>query len=117
MAPWTDERMRLKVSKVGLRAFHRVGAFIRPSTKLVQLFGSHAVRCVVHLEMLEVARLLAGERIPVDFSCDKGYVILCLGASPVLGLGFFKDGFVTSQLPGKRQRAPVAPPAPRGPGA
>lgn len=95
---------QLKVSKVGIKAFQRVGAFVKPTTRMIQIFGSAATKARLEIDIPQLKRLVAGEELTVEVDLDKGYVILCLGESRILGLGFFINGRVRSQIPRKELR-------------
>jgi NOL1/NOP2/fmu family ribosome biogenesis protein len=95
---------RLKVSQAGLRAFQRVGDFVKPTTRFIQSFGSYATRAKVSIDLIQLRTLLSGGKIQVDLTLDNGYVILEIGEGRVLGLGLYIDGVVSSQLPGKEIR-------------
>jgi len=94
----------LKVMKAGLKAFRKVGAFMKPTTRMIQLFGRGAVRARIELDEDRLARLMAGERIRADLSVDNGYVILSLGGNRVLGLGLYINGEIQSQISKKELR-------------
>ena len=89
----------LKVSKVGLRAFRKVGQFIKPTTRFIQAFGRFATKAVYQLDMPQFKTLALAGEIPVDLALEKGYVILTLEDDVVLGLGFFIHNTIRSQLP------------------
>lgn len=91
---------QLKVSMVGLRAFNQVGNFLKPSTRLIQLFGHLATRARVEMDEKQLKKMLSGDCIRVDLDLEDGYVLLCLKGRP-LGLGIFIDGVASSQLPRK----------------
>ncbi|MEE9420140.1 MAG: hypothetical protein V3W43_11705 [Desulfatiglandaceae bacterium] len=95
---------RLKVSKVGLRAFQKVGAFIKPTTRFIQVFGHAATKARLEIGEEQLQRLLAGQGLHMDLDLSKGYVILALRQNPILGLGFFIDGKVRSQIPRRELR-------------
>jgi NOL1/NOP2/fmu family ribosome biogenesis protein len=95
---------QLKVRKVGLKAFKKVGAFIKPSTRMIQVFGPAATKARLEIDIRQLKRLLAGEEIPLDLDLGKGYIILELGTNRILGLGLFIDGKVRSQIPRKELR-------------
>jgi len=95
---------RFKVSKVGIKSFQRVGAFVKPTTRFMQAFGHAATRARVEIDEKQLQRLLAGEALSMDLDLDKGYVILSLGQDMILGLGFYAQGKVSSQLPRKELR-------------
>jgi NOL1/NOP2/fmu family ribosome biogenesis protein len=88
----------LKVVKAGLKAFRKVGAFIKPTTRMVQLFGRGATRARIELDEDRLARLMAGERLKVDLGIDNGYVILSLGGKCILGLGLYINSQIRSQI-------------------
>ncbi len=94
----------LKVSKVGLRAFRKVGQFIKPTTRFIQAFGRFATKNVLQIDMTQFKTLVLNGEIPVDLALDKGYVILTLADDRILGLGFYIHGTIRSQLPGKEIR-------------
>ncbi len=88
----------LRVSVVGIPAFHKIGPYIKPSTRFIQVFGSHATRARLELTSDELESPLSGEEIPSTLSVEDGYVILFHRGSP-LGLGLLLNGKVRSQLP------------------
>lgn len=94
----------LKVSKMGLRAFQKVGAFIKPTTRFIQVFGHAATKARLEIGEEQLQRLLAGQGLHMDLDLSKGYVILALRQNPILGLGFFIDGKVRSQIPRRELR-------------
>lgn len=90
----------LKVWKTGLKAFQRVGAFLKPTTKMIQVFGAAATRARFDLSEQDIASLLEGKELPGDPEMANGYVILA-ARGYVLGLGLLIDGKIRSQLPRK----------------
>jgi len=101
---WTASVAKLKVLKVGIKAFEDVGAFIKPTTRLIQSFGSKATRAIFDITKDELKRLINGEKITVNIDLANGYVILLI-KDRVLGLGLIIDGKIRSQLPTKEIRA------------
>ena len=95
---------QLKILQVGLKAFQRVGQFVKPSTRMIQCFGHHATRARIAVTEAELSDLLAGNRIPTDMDLDPGYVILSLRKNLVLGLGLFLKGQIRSQISRKELR-------------
>jgi NOL1/NOP2/fmu family ribosome biogenesis protein len=71
---------------------------------MIQVFGHAATRGRVDISGGELARLLAGEELPVSMEMTNGYVILVLERVHVLGLGLMIKGRVRSQLPHKEFR-------------
>ena len=96
---------RLKMSKVGLRAFRKIGDFVKPTTRFIQTFGRFASKATLQIDMAQLQTLLEGGEIPVDLKIDNGYVVLAIGANRVLGLGFLINGKIRSQLPRKEIRS------------
>jgi NOL1/NOP2/fmu family ribosome biogenesis protein len=95
---------RIKISKIGLRAFRKVGAFIKPTTRMIQIFGASATKARIDITEQQVLKLLARETLPMDLDLEPGYVILTLRTNSILGLGFFINGEVHSQIPRKELR-------------
>jgi NOL1/NOP2/fmu family ribosome biogenesis protein len=95
---------QLKVSKVGLKAFQKIGVFVKPTTRLIQVFGSAATKARIEIDDEQLGRLVSGEELSMDMALDTGYVILVQGNNRVLGLGFFINGKVRSQIPKKELR-------------
>jgi len=105
---------QLKVSKVGIKAFQRVGAFVKPTTRMIQIFGGAANRARLEIDAPQLIKLLAGEALYVDLAVEKGYMILSLGENRILGLGFFINGRVRSQIPRKELRQAMLKISPQG---
>ena len=97
-SPWISSASQLKVSVTGLRAFQSVGRFIKPSTRLIQIFGQWASRAKVEVGFHQLKGLLKGELLKTDLEIENGYVILIFEDRP-LGLGLLIDGKIHSQLP------------------
>ncbi len=95
---------RLKLSKVGMRVFHRVSSFVKPTTRMIQHFGQGATKARLGINEEQLSKLLAGDSIPVDLDLDDGYVILDLEKRWILGLGLLINNRVRSQLPRKELR-------------
>jgi NOL1/NOP2/fmu family ribosome biogenesis protein len=95
---------QLKVSKVGLRAFQKIGKFVKPTTRLIQVFGTAATKAKIEIDDEQLAGLVAGQELSMDMDLDTGYVILVQRNGRVLGLGFFINGRVRSQIPKKELR-------------
>ena len=94
----------LKVSKVGLKAFHMVSTFIKPTGKFIQIFGHKATKARVVVDKHQLSILFAGGDIRSDINIKMGYVILELKGNGILGLGFLNNGKVRSQIPRKEIR-------------
>jgi NOL1/NOP2/fmu family ribosome biogenesis protein len=103
--PAMNSATPLKVSKAGMKAFKKVGAFFKPTTRLIQVFGSRATRARLEIDEAQALRLIKGEEIRTDLGLNTGYVILSMKGDRILGLGFYIDGAVRSQIPRKEIRA------------
>jgi NOL1/NOP2/fmu family ribosome biogenesis protein len=88
----------LKVSLVGLKAFTRVGKFIKPTTGMIRVFGNKASKACFNLSKEELDRLLAGENLMAETTLEDGYVIL-RHEEDILGMGLLVNGKICSQLP------------------
>jgi len=99
-----ENGVHLKISKIGLRAFRKVGHFIKPTTRFIQIFGHFATKAIFQLDMTQLRALVLEGEIPVDLTLEKGYVILRMENDVILGLGFYINGTIRSQLPGKQIR-------------
>ena len=103
-SPHLGALSRLKVAKVGLKAFRRVGAYLKPTTRLIQMFGAHARKALFDIDEKGMELLLRGTPIAADLEIDSGYVILRLKGRGILGLGLYVNGSIRSQLPKKALR-------------
>ena len=95
----------LKVSKVGLRAFKKIGNFVKPTTRFIQTFGRFATEAKLQINMRQFQTLFEGGEIPVDLKLDNGYVILTVEEDRVIGLGLCINSKIRSQLPRKEIRS------------
>jgi NOL1/NOP2/fmu family ribosome biogenesis protein len=93
----------LKVSRVGLRAFQKVGAYVKPSTRMVQLLAPQVSKGRFEIHERQLHGLLAGETLPFETTLENGYVILSM-KDHVLGLGLLINGKVRSQIPKSQTR-------------
>lgn len=99
-SPFLPKASQIKVSLVGLKAFSPVGGFVKPSTRMIQVFGNWATRARCDIQDKDLQRLMAGDLLHTDLAVDNGYVILSLKGQ-ILGLGLLINGFVRSQIPKK----------------
>ena len=97
-SPLLQSASRLKVARVGLRAFQRVGKFVKPTTRMIQMFGSLATKAIVEIDEVQLQKLVSGESLHVELEIEDGYVILSL-EDHMLGLGLFIGGKIHSQIP------------------
>lgn len=88
----------LKVVMTGLKAFQTVGRYIKPTTRMIQVFGHHAASSVLDLTEYDIEKMAQGSYISSDMAVDNGYIILSFKGA-VIGLGLFIDGRITSQIP------------------
>jgi NOL1/NOP2/fmu family ribosome biogenesis protein len=104
-SPLLNAAGKMKVAKVGIRAFRRVGSYVKPTTRLIQMVGRWATKARIGISQEELSRLLSGGRLDVNLPLDPGYVILDYPKGRPIGLGLFVDGQVRSQIPRKEMRA------------
>jgi NOL1/NOP2/fmu family ribosome biogenesis protein len=104
-SPYLEPCRGFKISRVGLRAFQQIGAYVKPSTRMVQLFAHQATKGRFEIREPQLRRLLAGETLLYETPLENGYLILCL-REHVLGLGLLINGKVQSQIP-KSQTLPI----------
>ncbi len=97
-SPFLQSASQLKVAGVGLKAFQRVGKFVKPTTRMIQMFGHMATRARVEMDEVQLQKLVGGEPLNVQLEVEDGYVILSL-EDRVLGLGLLMEGKVYLQLP------------------
>ncbi len=88
----------------GIKAFHRVGTFIKPTTRLAQCFGHLASRCVIDVSRAELKKLVLGDRLHREMPFGDGYVLLRLDGMAVVGVGLWVKGHLISQIPKKEVR-------------
>jgi NOL1/NOP2/fmu family ribosome biogenesis protein len=91
----------LKIEMVGLKAFQKVGAYIKPTTRLIQVFGRNAKKSNWKLTEKELKALVKEGVIDVPaLGMEDGYVILWF-EEYVLGMGLLIRGRLKSQIPRK----------------
>ena len=112
-SPILEKAAALSVSLVGLRAFTKIGGFIKPTTRMIQVFGKSATKSLFEVGKEDLRRLLAGEPLAVDAGQENGYVILSHGGD-ILGLGLLLNDLLHSQLPRQYKKLldPFLRPAP-----
>ena len=88
---------------VGLKFFRRIGGYIKPTTRFIQMFGSKAQRSRYELNELELQQIMADEPIDVEWLIEPGYVILA-HQNRIIGLGFFKQNRILPQLPRQKTK-------------
>jgi NOL1/NOP2/fmu family ribosome biogenesis protein len=93
----------LKVSMAGMKAFHRVGQFIKPTTRMTQCFGKWATKSILELEDKQVGKILSGGDLPLDLNIEEGYVIMTY-KDRILGLGLYVKRILSPQLPREAKR-------------
>ncbi len=97
-SPFVQSASRLKVARAGLRAFQRIGKFVKPSTRMIQVFGPLATKARVEIDKVQLETLVRGEPLHMELEIEDGYVIL-LHEGHILGLGLFIGGKILSQIP------------------
>ena len=83
---------------MGMKAFQKVGQFLKPTTRFIQVFGRLATRAALVISEGQLKDLLEGEGLCLDLDIEQGYVILKLDEKRVLGLGLYVNGTVRSQI-------------------
>lgn len=63
VSPYISNAATFKVSMVGLKAFTKVARFIKPSTEMIQVFGSKASKACFNISKGELDKLLDGGNI------------------------------------------------------
>lgn len=81
-----------------MKAFQKVGQFLKPTTRFIQVFGPYATGSVLVITEAQLLELVEGKGLPLDLGIDQGYVILKLDAKHVVGLGLYVNGSVKSQI-------------------
>jgi len=74
------------------------GIHLKPTTRMIQIFGHHAVRALLDIQSDDINKMADGKHVSTDMEIDNGYIILSIKGA-ILGLGLFIDGKVTSQIP------------------
>jgi len=97
-SPFLEKAGALKISFVGLRAFTKIGQFIKPSTRMIQVFGKNATKSRLEIGKEDMMRLLNGVTLDIESQQEDGYVILSYEGD-TLGLGLLLNKLVHSQLP------------------
>ncbi len=89
----------LKIEMAGIRAFQKVGQFLKPTTRFTQVFGSLATKCFIELNEETLIVTLKGERFSLDLpDTGNGYLILRFNKRAI-GLGLYIDGEIHPLLP------------------
>ena len=102
-SPFVVPAAQFKISLAGLRAFQKINRFVKPATRMIQIFGHHATRATLDLNKSEFEGLETREPFPVGFEIENGYVIISYEGHP-LGMGLFINGLVHPQIPRKELR-------------
>lgn len=98
--PLISKAAQLKIREVGLKAFQKVGQFVKPTTRFIQAFGYRASRGILEIDEEDLKKILNGGNIPGETGVDNGYVIISVHGN-ILGLGLIINGMVRSQIPKK----------------
>jgi NOL1/NOP2/fmu family ribosome biogenesis protein len=96
---------RFKVSRMGLKAFQKVGQFLKPTTRMIQVFGTHATKSKITISEDDLLDLQKGQCLETVLGVGQGYVILCLDGNRILGLGLYVNGRIRSQISMKALRS------------
>jgi NOL1/NOP2/fmu family ribosome biogenesis protein len=98
-----EQGANLKIAVAGMKAFHRIRYYIKPTTRFIQVFGEEATRAVIPVRNKDMRKLALGQPMPLRAVMENGYVILVMDGLP-LGLGLCIDGHVQSQIPKQDHR-------------
>ena len=96
-SPFLRTASQLKVAGVGLKAFQRVGKFVKPTTRMIQMFGHLATRARLEMDEVQLKKLMGGEPLNVELEVEDGYVILSF-EDRILGLGLLIEGKFRLQI-------------------
>lgn len=83
-----------------MRAFNQIQEFVKPTTKLIQVFGRFATKRVYSIDSVQLHVLLNGKTLSGWADDPDGYIILSFKKQPI-GLGLLIKGTIRSQLPRK----------------
>ncbi|MCX5841101.1 MAG: hypothetical protein NTY16_06570, partial [Deltaproteobacteria bacterium] len=100
---WLEQTAGFKVISVGLKSFRRIGGYIKPTTRFIQMFGANAQKSRYELNELELQQIMADEPIDVEWPIEPGYVILS-HQNRIIGLGFFSQNRIQPQLPRQKSK-------------
>ncbi len=90
----------------GIRASRMKGAFPKPTTNFIQLFGNPATKNTIEVGREDALRYFQGNGLETETPAQTGYVILThMGA--VLGIGFYREGEIENMLPKGRKIRPI----------
>lgn len=95
------------IEALGMTVLRTGGHDWKPTTSAVMRFGHLATENVIVLDRNNAARFVRGEPQSVDWTGDRGYVIVAtalLDERVVLGVGQHLDGELRSNVPKGRQR-------------
>jgi len=98
--PLLEHVSHLKVSIIGMRAFNQVQEFLKPTTRLIQVFGRFATKRVYPIDRVQLDALLTGKILSGLENDQDGYIILSF-KDQAIGLGLLIKGTIRSQLPRK----------------
>ena len=98
---YLSEGAKLKVSGYyGMKAFYKVGKYIKPTTRMIQLFGRSADRNIIFLTTEQACRLVNDCKVHIFEKIEDGYVIITIEERYIVGLGLVIGGVLTDQLSG-----------------
>jgi NOL1/NOP2/fmu family ribosome biogenesis protein len=103
--PLLADVSRIKISRMGMKAFQQVGRFIKPTTRFIQAFGRHATKATLVVEETQLRDLMEGKGLDISLEIDPGYVILSMDEPRVVGLGLYVNGLIRSQISKKALKA------------
>jgi len=102
-SPELRQIAHIKQVRAGIKAFQKIGEFVKPATRMIQQFGHLASRAVFEIDHADLETLVNNGEIACNLELDNGYVILRLKGK-IMGLGLLINSMIRSQLPRKEIR-------------
>jgi NOL1/NOP2/fmu family ribosome biogenesis protein len=97
----------LSYESIGMRIMSCKDRPWKPTTSALQIFGSCAVKNLIHLNREEAMIFLEGGSQGLESDCESGYVVVFYRGD-VLGCGLYSHGKLVSQIPKERRMASTA---------
>jgi NOL1/NOP2/fmu family ribosome biogenesis protein len=92
----------LSYEAVGLRMMNFKEKPWKPTTCALQVFGKHATKNAIYLNVKQARCFLAGNSQVLEADAESGYVVVRYKGE-VLGCGLYSHGRLVSQLPKERR--------------
>ncbi len=95
---------RLSYEAIGMRIMNLKDRPWKPTTSALQVFGKHATKNVIHLDLINARSFLEGKTSAIESDSEPGYVVVFYRGE-VLGCGLYSRGKLVSQIPKERRVA------------